>query len=201
MNIQYDNTALILIGYQNDYFAKNGILLEAVEESSRITGTLENSVNLLDEVVNDLCVISTPIIFTSDYGELVDPVGILKIIKEVGAFKEGCVGSETVAEVKSYGDKIMEIPGKIGLNAFLNTDLDKALKERNVKNVILAGCVSSICIDSTGRSAFERGYKVGVLSDCTSGRSVYEQKFYCDSIFPLYGRVLSSKELMSELKS
>ncbi|MBT4921581.1 MAG: cysteine hydrolase family protein [Rickettsiales bacterium] len=199
MNINYSNTALILIGYQNDYFAKDGILTKVVEEFLSVINTLSNTLGLLDAVTGNLLIISTPITFTPNYAELDDPVGILKTIKEVKAFQQGSSGAQTIPQIQSYGDSIIEIPGKIGLNAFINTNLGEVLKQKNITNLIMAGCVTSICIDSTGRSAFEQGYKVGVLSDCTSGRSSYEQKFYCDSIFPLYSRVLSSSEMILEL--
>ena len=64
---------------------------------------------------------------------------------------------------------------------------------------MLAGAVTSICIDSTGRSAFDRNYKVVVLSDCTTGRTVLEQDFYCDKIFPLYAEVIDHQQLLKEL--
>ena len=183
--------ALILIGYQNDYFSSDGILREVVEESSKATQIISNTVKLIEEL-NDVLIISTPIIFTDDYEELIDPVGILKTIKEVGAFKINSKGSETIPEIKQLSNNIMEIRGKQGLNAFINTNLNKVLKENNVTEVAIAGAVCSICIDSTGRSAFEQGYKVTMLSDCISGRSVFEQGFYCESIFPLYASVMSS---------
>lgn len=41
------NTALVLIGYQNDYFAADGALYSVIEESSRVTGTLANTVDLV----------------------------------------------------------------------------------------------------------------------------------------------------------
>src|SRR5262245_26048776 len=34
------HTALVLIGYQNDYFATDGVLYRVIEEASRVTGTL-----------------------------------------------------------------------------------------------------------------------------------------------------------------
>ena len=37
------NTALILIGYQNDYFAKDGILTSVIEESANTNKCLENT--------------------------------------------------------------------------------------------------------------------------------------------------------------
>jgi nicotinamidase-related amidase len=193
-------TALILIGYQNDYFASDGILHQVIEETSRIGGTLKNTIDLLERLkATPVLLVSTPIIFTPDYSELVDPVGILKTIVEVGAFKAGEKGSETIPELFSFGERIVKVPGKRGLNAFSNTDLDDLLKEKGIKDVLLAGVVTSICIDSTGRSAFERGYNVSVLSDCTSGRSIVEQDFYFKEIFPIYANVLDHRELLKSL--
>ena len=84
------------------------------------------------------------------------------------------------------------------MNAFSNTELDMLLQAHGVQEVVLAGTVTSICIDSTGRSAHERGYQVTILSDCTSARTNFEQTFYCENIFPLYGRVIPKATLLSE---
>ncbi len=195
-----ETTAVILIGYQNDYFAEDGILHGVIEESSRTTGVLGNTLDLIEHLKGtDALLITTPIIFTPDYSELVEPVGILKTIKEVGAFRAGTKGSETIPEILKYGDRIVEVPGKRGLNAFSNTDLGSVLKERGITNVVVAGAVTSICIDSTGRAAFERGYKVTILSDCTTGRTNLEQDFYCGKVFPLYATVTDHKELLKSL--
>ncbi|MEQ8584149.1 MAG: cysteine hydrolase [Marinoscillum sp.] len=186
--------AIILIGFQNDYFSENGILRGVVEESSKVTNIIENTVNMIRKS-EDTLIISTPIIFSQDYSELTDPVGILKTIKEEGAFRKGTSGSETIHQITQFGDKVMEIPGKQGLNAFVNTSLEQTLRNQGVEQVILAGTVASICIDSTGRSAFEKGFKVTMLSDCISGRTVFEKDFYFDSVFPLYAEVSSSREI------
>ncbi|VAX34901.1 Isochorismatase [hydrothermal vent metagenome] len=190
-------TALVLIGFQNDYFSPDGILYSVIEESSRNTGILSNTLNLIKQLVStDILIVSTPIIFTVDYSELIEPVGILQTIKEVGAFKEGVKGSETILEISNFGNRIIEVPGKRGLNAFSNTDLDKVFKDRNIKNVVLVGTVTAICIDSTGRSAHERGYKVVMLRDCTSSRTVLEQDFYCEQIFPIYAEVMDHEHFL-----
>jgi nicotinamidase-related amidase len=195
--MEQEKTALLLIGFQNDYFLEDGILRGVVEESSKVTGILNNTLNLINEL-EDTLIISTPIIFSKDYLELIEPVGILKNIKEVGAFKKGSSGSQTISQLAQFKDKIIEIPGKQGLNAFINTSLEAVLKENNITNVAFAGTVCSICIDSTGRSAFEKGFNVTMLSDCISGRTVFEQEFYCKDVFPLYANVVTSKELIIE---
>ena len=188
------NKALLLIGFQNDYFAEDGILKAVVEESSKNSNIVENTVRLINRI-SDTLIISTPILFSENYEELINPIGILKTIKEVGAFKEGGKGAETIDEIKNIEKNILTVPGKLGLNAFINTSLDEVLKKNNIEEVILAGTVASICIDSTGRSAFEKGYKVTMLQDCISSRSIFENDFYFDNVFPLYATVKSSTEI------
>jgi nicotinamidase-related amidase len=191
-----ENSAFIFIGYQNDYFAADGILRSAIEESSETNRVLENTMKLIDTLKDtQATLIQTPIIFTPSYEELNEPVGILKVIKDVGAFQEGQKGSDIIDEFDAYGDRIVTIKGKRGLNAFSNTDLHEKLKNDGIQNIYVAGAVTSICIDSTARAAHERGYNVFVLSDCTAGRSNFEQKFYCENIFPLYAQVIDSQAI------
>lgn len=193
-------TALVLIGFQNDYFADDGILHAVIEESARVTGALKNTLRLIESAGEDFgLVVSTPIIFTENYEELTDAVGILDTIKEVGAFKAGSRGAETIEQLKPYRQLITEVPGKRGLNAFSNTELENLLRRHNIEEIMLAGAVTSVCIDSTGRHASELGFKVAVLSDCTSGRTSFEQDFYCESIFPLYGSVIQHTDLLTEI--
>jgi nicotinamidase-related amidase len=195
--MQIEKTAVVLIGYQNDYFADDGILRAVIDEPKRINNVLLNTLALMEAVkYSSIVLVTTPIVFTNDYSELVEPAGILKAVKEAGAFKSGTKGSETIKELIAYGERILEVPGKRGLNAFSNTNLHEILQEKGVTDVCLAGTVTSVCIDSTGRSASEKGYRVHILRDCTAGRSNIEEGFYCDSIFPLYADVLDSSELL-----
>jgi nicotinamidase-related amidase len=195
-----NKTALILIGYQNDYFAPDGILYSIIEASTKSNQVLENTVHLLTELTRTpALIVSTPIFFTSDYDELTEPVGILKTIKDVRAFQAGTHGAATIDELAPFVDQILEVPGKRGFNAFINTNLDEILRRQGINHILLAGAVASVCIDSTGRYAHERGYQVTILRDCLSARTVFEQEFYCDTIFPLYAEVIDHKTLLNSL--
>lgn len=192
-------TAIIFIGYQNDYFAADGILRGAIEESANTNSVLENTLNLIARVKDGpATMIQTPIHFTDSYEELENPVGILKVIQDVGAFRKGAPGSGIIEQFDAFGERIQVVDGKRGLNAFSNTELERTLIQKGIENVVLAGAVTSICIDSTGRAAHERGYSVHVLADCTAGRSNFEQSFYCENIFPLYANVLTSSDFLAE---
>jgi nicotinamidase-related amidase len=193
-------TALILVGYQNDYFAANGILRSVVEESDRVDKVLANSIALIRALVpTQTTIIATPIVLESDYRALANSVGILDTIKKSGAFKSGTPGAENIPELVAFGKRIIYVSGKVGFNAFSNTELDRVLVERGIKNVFVAGMVTSLCIDSTGRAAYERGYNVSILSDCSSARTAAEQEFFCQNVFPLYAGVLDSKKAIEKL--
>ena len=112
-----------------------------------------------------------------------------------GLALSGTKGADTIPELLALGDRVIYVSGKVGFNGFSNTELDQVLKQRGIKNVMLAGMVTSLCIDSTGRAAYERGYHVTVLSDCTSARTRTEQDFFCNNVFPLYGSVLAGSEV------
>ena len=97
------------------------------------------------------------------------------------------------------GDRIIEVPGKRGLNAFTQTELEQVLADHHTETVVMAGAVTSICIDSTGRAAYERGKSVVVLDDCTTAPTQVEQEFFCSTVFPTYGSVMSADGLLEEL--
>lgn len=189
--------AIILIGYQNDYFSPSGLLVDIIKESVRSQDILKNTLKLIDFALDEaIPLFFTPILFSATYSELKNPQGLMKTIKDIGAFKKGSEGGETIDEIKKYGDKIKTISGKTGFNAFSGTELLEALKELDCETIILAGVVTSVCIESTGRAASERGLNVEILKDCTAGRSNKEHEFYCEEIFPLYAKVLSSQNII-----
>jgi len=195
------NTAAILVGYQNDYFAKNGILRGVVEEPNRVDEVLSNSLEFIREAAKtEMSIISTPIVLEPNYRAMANAVGILDTIKQSGAFKEGSAGADTIPELQAFGERILYVQGKVGFNAFSSTTLDEVLRARGIADVLVAGMVTSLCIDSTGRAAYERGYAVTILSDCTSARTLQEQDFFCQTIFPLYGRAATSTQILEELQ-
>ncbi|NET50957.1 MAG: cysteine hydrolase [Merismopedia sp. SIO2A8] len=193
-------TALLLVGYQNDYFGQTGLLRQVVEASERVNSVVENTIQLIQSLPDSMLIVATPIRFSATYEELVEPIGILRRIKEIGAFQENTNGAKLISELVPLKRRILEVRGKRGFNAFAHTTLDAVLKEHSIRELVIAGAITSICIDSTGRSAHEKGYRVTILSDCTSARTTFEQEFYCDHIFPTYANVVTHKQLLNALK-
>jgi ureidoacrylate peracid hydrolase len=57
---------------------------------------------------------------------------------------------------------------KTRFSGFYETDLDDRLRDLAVRHLIVTGCTTSICVDSTVRDAMFRDYSCVVLADCTS---------------------------------
>ena len=57
-------------------------------------------------------------------------------------------------------------------NSFTQTNLDDQLKAAGVQNLILAGFMSHMCVNSTARGAFSLGYNPTVVAAATATRSL-----------------------------
>ena len=90
-------------------------------------------------------------------------------------------------------------------SGFYETDLDKILKSRSIKNLIFAGWTTSVCVESTVRDAMFRDYSCLVLEDCTAEpignglpRSNHEASLLAIQI--LFGWVSESTKLIESLE-
>lgn len=57
-------------------------------------------------------------------------------------------------------------------NSFVNTGLDQQLKSVGAQNLIIAGFMTHMCINSTARGAFNLGYAPTVVAAATATRSL-----------------------------
>lgn len=53
-------------------------------------------------------------------------------------------------------------------DAFLSDGFERHLARRGIDHLVLAGLYTDVCVDSTARTAFQKGFHVTLLTDCTT---------------------------------
>lgn len=91
-------------------------------------------------------------------------------------------------------------------SGFYQTDLDEVLKRRGIKYLIVTGCTTSVCVESTIRDAMFRDYSCVLPADCTAepigaglSRSNHEASLLV--IQTLFGWVTSSDQVAKALEA
>ena len=62
-------------------------------------------------------------------------------------------------------------------NSFFNTNLHEKLQEQGIKESIVCGMMSHMCIDATVRAAMELGFETTLIEDACATRDLsYQEK-------------------------
>ncbi|MFZ1282701.1 MAG: cysteine hydrolase [Propionicimonas sp.] len=182
-------TALVLIEFQNDFTTEGGVLHGAVAETMESVGTVPNAARAVEASrAAGVAIVHSPISFAEGYYEISQhPYGILKGVVDSSAFIKGGWGAEFCTDVApSEGDIVIE--GKRGLDAFGSTNLDFILRSKGVTTIVLAGFLTNCCVESTMRSAYERGYEVITLTDAVGATSVAEHANAIAYDYPMFSK-------------
>jgi nicotinamidase-related amidase len=135
--------ALLIIDIQNDYFPGGAYPLvepQAAAEAAR---------HVLDGF--------------RDRGE---PIVHLKHVwdaPDAAFMKPGTEGVEIHSLVAPQGDE--QVIEKAEPNGFVGTPLESVLREKGIDSLVVAGMMSSMCVDATVRAAVDLGFTATVVHD------------------------------------
>ncbi len=193
--------AVVLIEFQNDFASDGGALHGAVQGVMESTSMLENAKHLVDEARSaGATIIHVPIRFAEGYQEITDhPYGILAGVVDNKAFVKDTWGSEIVDDLAPKPDDIV-IEGKRGLDTFASTNLDFILRSKGIKTVALGGFLTNCCVESTMRSAYEKGFDVVTLTDCVAATSEAEHENAIKYDYPMFSRPMTSTAFVGSLQ-
>merc|ERR1719316_2126999 len=97
------------------------------------------------------------------------------------------------------GDVVVQ--GKKGLDAFPGTDLEDQLKANGIETLALAGFLTNCCVESTMRTACEKGFNVVTLTDCTATTSKDGQKAATEGTYGMFSAPMASADFIGKLEA
>ncbi|MBP2617573.1 cysteine hydrolase family protein [Chryseobacterium jejuense] len=143
-----ESTALLIIDVQNDYFPRGKMTLEGAEQAAKNTQQVLGYFRK-----NNLPVIHIRHISTNEGATF---------------FLPGTSGAEIYSLVSPLtNEKVIE---KHFPNSFRETELLSYLQSKNIKNLIITGMMTDVCIESTTRASFDFGFNNTIIGDATATR-------------------------------
>ena len=143
------DTALIVIDIQNDYFPGGAMELEGADAAGAKAG----------EAIARFRKEGKPVIH----------VRHLSVRPGSTFFLPNTKGVEIHASVKpTGGETVIE---KNFPNSFRNTNLKDVLEKQGIKNLVVAGMMTHMCVDASVRHAADLGYKITLLGDACATRA------------------------------
>ncbi|MGC0367563.1 nicotinamidase-related amidase [Rhodococcus sp. 27YEA15] len=79
--------------------------------------------------------------------------------------------------------------------AFHDGRFHALLEKLNCDQIVLAGIATSAGVESTARSAFDRGFNVAVVTDAIADVNAAAHRHSVDQVFPLIGETASTEEI------
>jgi ureidoacrylate peracid hydrolase len=212
-------TALIVVDMQNDFGSRGGMFERAGIDISGIEAATDTTRGAL----NTARAAGIPIVYLKmeHPADLMNagpidgphrikhaPLGIGEAIEapdgsEGGILVRGTWNTDIVdALAPEPGDRLVS---KHRYSGFFETELDDVLNDLGAKYLLVTGCTTSVCVESTVRDAMFRDYSCIVLEDCTaepigSGFLRTNHEASLTVIETLFGWVSSSSLLAATLE-
>jgi len=100
---------------------------------------------------------------------------------------------------RAKGDVVVK--GKRGLDGFPGTDLESTLVKKKIETVVLSGFLTHCCVESTMRTAYEKGFNTITLTDCCATTSAEGHKSATEGTFGMFSSPMTGEEFLKKINA
>jgi ureidoacrylate peracid hydrolase len=176
-------TAIIVVDMQNDFGTKGGMFDRAGIDISMIQRAVAPTTRVLAAGRKaGIKVVYLKMAYKADLSDMGTPGSpnwrVHQQIMHVGTTMHAPNGAESRILVRDTwnSDIVNELKPesadaviyKTRFSGFYETELDNKLKGLGIRYLIVTGCTTSVCVESTIRDAMFRDYSPVLLADCTA---------------------------------
>ncbi len=215
MDINKNDTAVLVTDPQNDFLSEQGVTWQLVGDSVRENNTVENIERLIQVAKSNQyeVFISPHYYYPTDHGWKFEGT-LEKVMHDINLFdREGTLslegfngsGADWLERYKPLiedGKTVIASPHKV--YGPENNDVMLQLRKRGIGKVILAGMSANLCVEAHMRELLERGFEVAVVKDATAGARHPELGDGYQSALINFGymanEVVTTEEIVSRLK-
>jgi ureidoacrylate peracid hydrolase len=156
--IDMATTAVMVVDMQNDFGSKGGMFDLAGIDISGIQKAVAPTARVVAAArTAGIKIVYLKMAFRPDLSDLGAPDSLNRA-------KHLAMNVDIVSALKPESDDIVMY--KHRFSGFYETSLDSTLKQHGIKYLVVTGCTTSVCVESTVRDAMFRDYRCVLLTDC-----------------------------------
>lgn len=195
--INKSNTALLVIDLQNGFVHPKSGMGQSRWGTEAQLGIIDNTIELMEYCRS----LQIPIILSQQEHFPADAMRARKKFKGHSA-KQGflpCLRNtwetemfQPIKDVMTAEDHVVH---KHRASAFYNTNLETKLRMLGTQFLIIAGCNTEFCVESSVRDAYARDFECLILKDCVAGINPVHHQNSLIVMNDYFGKVLFMAEL------
>lgn len=197
MSLSREGTALLVVDMQNGFLDPAGSMATIGMPYANLLPAIGGCERLVAGARDArVPVIFTRYVYMPDYSDGgILPTELVPQMKEVGSLVNGTWDSEIIPTLAPREGEV--VIDKSRPSSFYGTQLEPVLTSQGIRQLVVAGVTTNICVETTARDAGQRDYRVHVPADACAEFEQARHDHALTTIGFTFGWVTSVDEVLA----